>query len=82
MSKELSKYILPFFYYIDKSVIVLSAKSGSISIASFATVSGTPVGIVSASLSLTFLLSTGLLKKILKTARNEKKRNILSCYFS
>ena len=57
-------------------MIVLSAKSGSISIASFATVSGTPVGIVSASLSLTFLLSTGLLKKILKTARNEKKKHI------
>ena len=40
-------------------LIVLSGTSGSISIASFATVIRTPVGIVSASLSLTFLLSTG-----------------------
>ena len=57
MSKRLSKYIA-FCDYFDKSLIVLSAASGSISIASFATVIGTPVGIASASLSLTlsFLL--------------------------
>ena len=54
-------------------MIVLSAKSGSISIASFATVSGTPVGIVSASLSLTFLLSTGLLKKNIKNSKKREK---------
>ena len=69
MSKRLSKYIGPFDYF-DKSLIVLSATSGSISIASFATVIGTPVGIASASLSLAFSLSTGLAKKIIK---NNKK---------
>ena len=53
MGKRLSKYIA-FCDYFDKSLIVLSAASGSISIASFATVIGTPVGIASASLSLTF----------------------------
>ena len=53
MSKRLSKYIASFDYF-DKSFIVLSATSGSISIASFATVTGTPVGIASASISLTF----------------------------
>ena len=37
MSKRLSKYIASFDYF-DKSVIVLSAATGSISIASFATV--------------------------------------------
>ena len=37
MSKSLSKYIASFNYF-NKSLIVLSAKSGSISIASFATV--------------------------------------------
>ena len=47
MSKRLSKYIASFGYF-DKSLIILSAKTGSISIASFATVIGTPVGIVSA----------------------------------
>ena len=64
MSKRLSKYIASFDYF-DKSLIALSATSDSISIASFATVIGTPVGIASASLSLTFSLSTGL-KKIIK----------------
>ena len=53
MSKRLSKYIASFDYF-DKSLIVLSATSGCISIASFATVIGTPVGIASADLSLTF----------------------------
>ena len=71
MSKRLSKYIASFDYF-DKSLIVLSATSGRISIASFATAIGTPVGIASASLSFTFSLSTGLIKKILKTTRNKK----------
>ena len=69
MSKRLSKYIASFDYF-DKSLIILSATSGSISIASFATVIETPVGIASASLILTFSLSTGLAKKLLKTTRN------------
>ena len=72
MSKRFSKYIASFDYF-DKSLIVLSATSGSISIASFATVVGTAVGIASASLSLTFSLSSGLVKKLLKTTRNKKK---------
>ena len=63
------------FYYFDKSLIALSATSGSISIASFATVIRTPVGIASASLSLAFSLSTGLVKKLLKTTRNNKKKH-------
>ena len=51
MSKRLSKYISSFDYF-DKSLIVLSATSGSISIASFAAIIGTTVGKASASLSL------------------------------
>ena len=43
MSKRLSKYIASFDYF-DKFLIVLFATSGSISIASFGTVIGTPVG--------------------------------------
>ena len=74
MSKKLSKYIA-FCDYFDKSLIVLSATSGSISIPSFATVIGTPVGIASASLSLTFSLSTGIVKKLLKTTRDKKKKH-------
>ena len=66
MSKRLSKYIA-YFDYFDKSLIALSATAGSISIASFAAVIGTPVGIANASLSLSFSLSTGIVKKLLKT---------------
>ena len=74
MSKKLSKYI-PFFDYFDKSLIVLSVTSGSVSIASFATVIGIPIGITSASLSLAFSLCTGLVKKLLKATRNKKKKH-------
>ena len=74
MSKRFSKYISCFDYF-DKSLIDLSATSGSISIVSFATVIGTPVGIASASFSLAFSLSIGLVKKLLKTTRNKKKHN-------
>ena len=74
MSKRPSKYIASFEYF-DKFLIVLSATSGSIAIPSFATVIGTPVGIASASLSVTFSLSTGLVKKLLKTTRNKKKKH-------
>ena len=74
ISKRLSKYI-SFFDYFDKSLIVLSVTSGSISIASFAAVIGTPVGITSASFSLTFSLCAGLVKKILKATRNKKKKH-------
>ena len=73
MSNRLSKYIA-FCDYFDKSLIVLST-IGSISIASSATVMGTPIGIASASLSLTFSLSTGIVKKLLKTTRNKKKKH-------
>ena len=53
MSKNLSKYIASF-EYLDKSLIVLSVATGSISIASFATTIGTPLKIMSASCSLVF----------------------------
>ena len=54
MSKRLSKYIASFDYF-DKSLIILSATSVRISIVSYATVIGTPAGIASGNLSLTFL---------------------------
>ena len=61
MSKNLSKYFA-FFEYLDKSLTVLSVTTGSISIASFATVIGAPAGIMSASCSLAFSITTGFLK--------------------
>ena len=75
MSKRLSKYIVSFDYF-DKSLIVLSVATGSISIASFATVVGAPVGMMSASCSLAFLITTGIVKKLLKTTKNKKKNTI------
>ena len=74
MSKNLSKYIASFEYF-DKSLIVLSVATGSISIASFATAIGAPVGIMSASCSLAFSITTGFVKKFLKTIRNKKKKH-------
>ena len=65
ISKRLSKYIASFDYF-DKSLIVLSVTSGSVSIASFGTVIGTPVRIAGANFSLTFSLCTGLVKNIIK----------------
>ena len=62
----LGKYIASFDYF-DKSLIVLSVTIGSISIASFATVTGAPVRIVSASFCLTFSILTEIVKKLLKT---------------
>ena len=73
MSKKLSRYISVFDYF-DKSLIVLSVTSGSVSIALFATVIRIPIGITSASLSLPFSLCTGLVKKILKATRIKKKK--------
>ena len=69
MSKSLSKYLASFGYF-DNSLIVLS---GSISIVSFSTVVGAPVEIASASFSLAFSISTGIMKKLLKITRNKKK---------
>ena len=74
MSKRLSKYIASFDYF-DKSLIVLSVTTGSISIVSFANVIGAPEGIVSASFSLAFSMSTGIIKNLLKTTRNKKKKH-------
>ena len=74
MRKRLSKYIASFGYF-DKSLIVLSVATGSISIASFANVIGAPVGITSASFSLAFSISTGIVKKMLKTMQNKKKEH-------
>ena len=75
MSKRLSKYIASFDYF-DKSLIVLSVTTDSISIASFETVIGEPVGIASASVSLAFSISTGIVKQEIRIKSTIK----LSCY--
>ena len=72
--KKLSKYIAAFDY-IDKTLIVLSATSGEVSIISFASVISAPAGIASASFILVFTLVTGIIKKVLKITRNKKKKH-------
>ena len=74
MSKRLSKCISSFDYF-DKSSIVSSVTTGGISIASFATVIGVPIGIPSASFSLAFSICTGIVKELLKTTRSKKKKH-------
>ena len=63
MSKRLSKYTAAFDYF-DKALIVLYATCGEISIASFASVIGSSVAIVSASFSFALSLTVGILKKL------------------
>ena len=73
MTKKLSKYIADFDY-IDKALIVLFATSGGRSIISFRSIVEGHVGIASASFSLVFSLTTGIIKKLLKITRNKKKK--------
>ena len=56
-----------FFDYFDKSLIVLSVTTGSIFIAPFATVIGPPIGMASASFSLSFSIFTGIVKETVKS---------------
>ena len=60
--------------YTDKTLIVLSATSGGISIISFINVTGIPAGVISATLTLVFSLTTGIIKKVLKETRKKKKK--------
>ena len=64
MSKKLSKHIAAFDY-IDKTLNVLSATNRRISIISFTNVIEVPAGLISASFTLIFSLTTGMIKKLL-----------------
>ena len=72
--KKLSKYIAALDY-TDKTLIVLSVTNGGISIISFTNVVGIPAGVISASLTLVFSLTTGIIDKLLKETRNKKKKH-------
>ena len=73
-SKNLSKYVTAFDY-IDKILIVLSATSSGVCIISSASVVGAPVGIASASFTLTFSLISGITKRLLSITRKKKKKH-------
>ena len=73
ISKNLSKYIASLDYF-DKSLNVLSILSGSISIASFTSVIGV-TGVIGTSCSFTFSITSGFVKRFLKTKRIKKKKH-------
>ena len=68
-SVKLSKYG-GAFDSIDKTLIVLSAKTGSVSIISFTTFIAAPVKLASGSFTLIFYLITKMIQKI--TEYNKK----------
>ena len=63
-SSKLNKYVA-VFEYIYQALVVLRATSCRVSIISFTSIVGAPVGIASASLTLFFSLTTGIVKKLL-----------------
>ena len=73
-NKKLSKYVAAFDY-IDKILIVLSATTGGVSICSFTSVVGSPVRIASASFTLIFSQTTGIVKKLLSITGSKKKKH-------
>ena len=74
--KKLNKYLVSFDY-LDKIFIALSASFGTLSIASYASVVGTPAGIAGSSLTLIFTIGTGISKSLLNVTKKRKKRNII-----
>ena len=72
--KKLNKYIVSFDY-LDKIFIALSASFVTLSIASYASVVGTPAGIVGSSLTLIFTISTGISKSLLRVTKKRKKKH-------
>ena len=61
---------------MDKILIVLSVTSSGVSITSFTSVTEAPVGIVSASFTLIFSITTGVVKKLLNITKSKKKTMI------
>ena len=74
MQYKISKYVAAFDY-IDRILIVLSARSDGVCIISSASVVGAPIRIVGASFTLIFSLTTGIIKKLLSVTRNKKKKH-------
>ena len=70
----MSRYVT-IFDYIDKILIVLGATTIGVSIISFTTAIRAPIGIVSASFTLIFSLTTGIVKKLSNMTINKKKKH-------
>ena len=72
--KKLNKYLVSFDC-LDKIFIALSASFGTLSIASYASVVGTPAGIAGSSVTLIFTIGTGISKTLLKVTKKRKKKH-------
>ena len=72
--KKLNKYI-GSIDYLDKIFIALSASFGTLSVASYVLVVGTPAGIAGSSLTLIFTKGTGISKSLLKVTKKRKKKH-------
>ena len=79
-SNKLSKYAAAFDY-IDNVLIALSATSGRVSIILFTRDVGAPVRMASASFTMTFSLTTGIVKKLLSITRKKKRKSMIKFLF-
>ena len=73
-SKKLSKYVTTFDY-IDKILILLSATTGGICIVSHVTIVQAAIRIISAGFTIVPFLATGIIKELLNTTRNKRKKH-------
>ena len=72
--KKLNKYLVSFDY-LNKIFIALSASFGTLSIVSYASVIGAPVGIAGSSLTLIFTIGTGISKSLLTVTKKRRKKH-------
>ena len=72
--RNLNKYLVRFDY-LDKIFIALSASLGTLSIASYASVVGTPAGTAGSSLTLILTIGTGISKSLLNVTKKRKKKH-------
>ena len=72
--KKLNKYLVSFDY-LDQIFIALSASFSTLSIASYSTVIGLPVGIAGSSLTLILTIGTGINKSLLRVTKKRKKKH-------
>ena len=73
-SKKVNSKYIAAFDYIDKDLSDLSARGGGVSIISFESIIGVPVGITSAILTLVFSWTIGIIKKTLKNIKKHKDK--------
>ena len=72
VSKKLSKYIA-VVDYMNKTLTVSYATNGGISVISFKSAIGVPIGVKRVGFTLVFSLATGIIKKLFKITNKKNK---------